>query len=932
MNASKSLFLAFAFCGLCLVICFKPTPAAAADTTPPQLVSVGSLDSSMAGVCFDETLNAATATSPANYLVNDGDVAVTAVQLRPDGKSVILSLSGGFTTLSVTVNNVRDVAGNVIAPNSTVTGSIWAYSVDVGFPALPGSSYSCREGDVDMLAGGADIGGASDQFHFVYQYWQGDFDMKVKVQRLDATDSLAKAGLMARESLDENSLTIQAYTTPAPGQGAGVFQATRRFAIGSGTSQWGTNAATTLPNAWLRLRRQGNTFTAFYGTNGTTWTQFAQVTQTMFGGLFIGMAATPRNDNQRTTAEFRNFTFAPQTLITVHPQSQTVAPGATVVLSVTANGLTPIQYQWRLNGVNIPEATTSTFSIPNAQPKDGGRYTVVVVDGLGNLQLSNPADVIVTSPNIPFSDAFGNGSAIIFGTTGVGRGTNTTATKQAGETNHAGNAGGKSVWVSWRSTNAGFVSFSTRGSGFDTLLAAYTGTNVANLARVASDDDSGGFGTSSILFNTQAGQLYWIAIDGRAGASGNIVLCWEFLFGPPVPEISASPTNRAVPIGGSTIFRVAATNATEFQWFRNGAPIPGAVSNVFTLSGIAVSDVGAYTVQVGNFNSSELAVTPPAYLEIGSLGSRTSQDKFEDLFGAGGAPSLAALSSSAPFPVAAGTLDGQILNNNNSTTQQGETDHCGTLSSATRWFALQAGNNTTALTFVIDTAGSAINTVLAIYRGTNIFTLTNINCARGPGSASSVQFPATTLSTYPVAVDGVNGAQGTIRLNWKLGSAPVITTQPTNQFAIPGASVTFVCQASGVPAPKFQWRSNNVNLFNATNSNLVLNNVRSNHAATYSVVVSNFMGVLTSANARLTVAYPSTLGFDRVASNGMDALRLWLPTNGLETNVYVIQGTTNFSNWVALRTNRMPTTLTNFVDPARTNLRYRFYRLVPLTP
>jgi len=35
---------------------------------------------------------------------------------------------------------------------------------------------------------------------------------------------------------------------------------------------------------------------------------------------------------------------------------------------------------------------------------------------------------------------------------------------------------------------------------------------------------------------------------------------------------------------------------------------------------------------------------------------------------------------------------------------------------------------------------------------------------------------------------------------------------------------------------------------------------------------------------------------------------------------------------VALRTNRMPTTLTNFVDPARTNLRYRFYRLVPLTP
>jgi hypothetical protein len=599
---------------------------------------------------------------------------------------------------------------------------------------------------------------------------------------------------------------------------------------------------------------------------------------------------------------------------------------------VSANGLTPIQYQWRLNGVNISGANSSTYSIPNAQPKDGGRYTVVVVDGFGNLELSNPADVVVTSPNIPFSDTFGTGSAVIAGTAGVGHGTNTGATKQMGEPNHAGSAGGKSVWVSWRSTNAGFVSFSTRGSGFDTLLAAYTGTNVASLTRVASDDDSGGFGTSSILFNTETGRLYWIAVDGRAAASGNIVLCWEFQFGPLVPEISASPTNRAVPIGGSTTFRVAAANATEFQWYLNGNPIAGASSSNLTVSGIGVSDLGAYTVEVGNFNSSEIAASRPAYLEIGTLGSRTSEDKFEDLFGGGGPPGFAALSSSAPFPVAAGTLDSQVLNNNNSSTQQGETDHCGTLTSATRWFALQASNNTGGLTFVIDTAGSAINTVLAVYTGTTIFNLTNIACARGPGSASSVQFLANALTTYSVAVDGVNGAQGTIRLNWKLGRAPMITTQPTNQTVIPGTNMTFVCQASGVPTPKFQWRSNDVNIANATNSMLVLNNVQSNHAANYSVIVSNFMGVVLSAGARLTVAYPYAIGFDKIATNGMEALRLLLPTNALATNIYVIQGTTNFSNWTSLRTNRMPTTLTNFVDPARTNLPYRFYRLVPLAP
>jgi hypothetical protein len=932
MNAPwfQSFFLAFALCEWCIAFSFAPT-LAAADTTAPQLLSIGSLDSSMAGVCFDEALNPATATNPLNYVINNGDVSVTSVTLRPDGKSVVLFLSGFFTTLSVTVNNVRDVAGNVIAPDSTVTGSIWAYNVDVGFPTLFGSSYSCRTGDVDMLAGGADIGGTADQFYFIYQYWQGDFDMQVKVQRLDPTDSFAKAGLLARDSLDESSRTIQAFTTPASAPAAGLLQATRRSIDAGGTSQWGTNVPSKLPNAWLRLRRQGNTFTAFYGTNGLNWVQFGQVTQSMFNGLFIGMAATSRNNNQRTTAEFRNFTFGSPPLISVHPQSQTVSPGATVILDVSANGLTPIQYQWRLNGVNIPGANSSTYTISNAQPTNGGRYTVVVVDALGTLEQSNPADVIVIAPLIPFSDTFGSGSAVITGNSGVGRGTNTNATKQRGEPDHAGNAGGKSVWVSWRATFDGFVRFGTRGSGFDTLLAAYTGTNVVALTRVTSDDDSDGFGTSSILFTTQSDRLYWIAIDGRAAASGNIVLSWKFEFGQPVPEIAAAPTNRAVPLGGSTTFRVAATNATEFQWYLNGTLIPGAAASNLTVSGITLNDVGAYTVEVGN-SGSQIARTPPAYLEIGTLASRTSEDKFEDLFSGGSPPGFAAISSSTPFPVAAGTLDSQILNNNNSTTQQGETDHCGTLSSATRWFALQASNNTGGLTFVIDTAGSAINTVLAVYTGTTIFNLTNSACARGPGSASSVQFLANALTTYSVAVDGVNSEQGTIRLNWKLGRAPTIMIQPTNQFAIPGANVTFVCQAAGVPAPKFQWRSNDVNIANATNSTLVLNNVRSNHAANYSVIVSNFMGVVPSASARLTVAYPYTMGFQRITTNSMAALRLLLPPNPLATNIYVIQGTTNFSNWTSLRTNQMPTMLTNFVDPARTNFPYRFYRLMPLEP
>lgn len=910
------------------------------DLTPPQIVSVGSIDSSFIGVCFNELLDPASATDPVNYLVNGGQIPVFSVLLRPDGKSVVLQVSGGDPDLSVTVNNIRDAAGNVIAPNSTATGRIWAYSVDVGFPQPPGSSYSCHEGDIDMIAGGNDIWGTSDQFHFVYQYWQGDFDMKVKVQRLDVAQSWSKAGLMARETLDDNSATIETYTSPIDWPGAAILQAARRAITGDITTEWGSNPPSSLPNQWLRLRRQGDLFTTHHGTDGVNWIQFGQAMQPMFDGLFIGMAATSHNTSQSTVAEFRNFKLEQQSLITGQPQSQTVSNGATVTLEVTVSGLPPFQYQWRLNGVNIPGANSSTYTIENAQPKDGGRYSVVVVDSLGRLEASDTADVVVLSPKIPFSDQFGDVSAMISGQGGTNMGSNIDATAEPGEPNHAGKVGGKSVWIAWRADNTGFVSFSTRGSGFDTLLAAYTGTDVSALTEVASDDDHGGFGTSTIRFNVQEGTIYWIAVDGHAGASGNIVLCWNFQFGARIPQIVLGPTNRSVLPGSNTTFRVITTDANRFQWFFNGNRIANATDNILQLPRVDVSHVGYYTVQAGNSISPEIVESAPAYLEIGSTPSRISEDKFEDLFD--GAPRISpqgfapAIASSPgggpPVMVAAGTLDAQILNNSNSTTQQGETNHCGTLSSATRWFALQASNNTTGLTFVIDTVGSAINTIVAVYTGTSIFNLTNIGCARGPGSVSSVQFMATAGTTYSIAVDGVNGAQGTIKLNWKLGRVPAITAQPTNQAAIPGTNVNFVCVANGVPTPRFQWRTNGVNILNATNSTLTLNNVQLPQALTYSVMVSNFMGVLPSANAKLTVGYPYTLGFQKFTTNGMDALRLLLPSNAWATNIYIIQGTTNFSNWLALRTNLFPTALTNFVDPERTNFPYRFYRLVPLGP
>ncbi len=80
--------------------------------------------------------------------------------------------------------------------------------------------------------------------------------------------------------------------------------------------------------------------------------------------------------------------------ITAHPQPQTVAPGSSVVFSVTATG-SALQYQWLLNNAAIAGATNATYTIPSAAAANAGPYTVRVSSGSESVT-SNPATLAVT--------------------------------------------------------------------------------------------------------------------------------------------------------------------------------------------------------------------------------------------------------------------------------------------------------------------------------------------------------------------------------------------------------------------------------------------------------------------------------------------------------------------------------------------------------
>ena len=59
-------------------------------------------------------------------------------------------------------------------------------------------------------------------------------------------------------------------------------------------------------------------------------------------------------------------------------RNQTVTNGTTATFNVAAQGYAPLSYQWRFSGTNLAGATSTNYSMLNAQAANAGNYDVVV--------------------------------------------------------------------------------------------------------------------------------------------------------------------------------------------------------------------------------------------------------------------------------------------------------------------------------------------------------------------------------------------------------------------------------------------------------------------------------------------------------------------------------------------------------------------------
>ena len=238
-------------------------------------------------------------------------------------------------------------------------------------------------------------------------------------------------------------------------------------------------------------------------------------------------------------------------VIVVEPQNQTANQGQSAAFSVTATGSAPLSYQWQFNSSPLSGATSSTYTVANAQPANVGSYSVIVTNTLGAATSSPPALLTVIVPpaitNLPQSLT-------------VTQGLNATFT--------VGASGTVPFTYQW-TFDSGNISGATASS--------YT---VAN----AQPANAGSY---SVIVTNSYGSIT------SSTATLTVIL-------PPI--ISVQPSNQLAAVSNNVTFTVGLSQGTSpaYQWQQNGTAISGATLSSLTLTSISWSSAGTYSVVVSN--------------------------------------------------------------------------------------------------------------------------------------------------------------------------------------------------------------------------------------------------------------------------------------------------------------------------------------------
>jgi hypothetical protein len=394
----------------------QPATLTYADAIAPTLAYAAffvntnpALQKLIINIAFSEYMDATTLSNVANYTI--AGVVITNISVSPNHRVVELAVSSKPTLpLSITVNGVKDIAGNQIANNSTVAvNAVGLICSDIGNPgmdpALPTDLYVSSANAYVVVAEGSDIWNAADGFNFLWEQKSGSFDVVVRQKSITHTSQWAKGGLMIRETLAADSREWNIVNDPAAadgimapdnsGYGANVVECNYRPATAAATAGWdfvARDTAPAYPNAWVRLTRTNQVLAAYYSSDAINWRQAAVLDvstnatdPTPLGNtVYVGICTTAHNNDDpmnppykyQNVAEYTDYTSSfvaapPRPVLTVGRQA------GSLTISWTPTG-GHLESSPALSGTGVNWQTVGTANPATVTIGTGSMYFRVV--------------------------------------------------------------------------------------------------------------------------------------------------------------------------------------------------------------------------------------------------------------------------------------------------------------------------------------------------------------------------------------------------------------------------------------------------------------------------------------------------------------------------------------------------------------------------
>jgi alpha-tubulin suppressor-like RCC1 family protein len=599
----------------------------------------------------------------------------------------------------------------------------------------------------------------------------------------------------------------------------------------------------------------------------------------------------------------------PAPLLTAQPANSFVLQNSNALLTASAMGLPPVSYQWYFNGSIIPDATNLTLVITNAVLTNEGDYSIGVSNAYGTAVSSNAflnvvdiAEALgatnlvwINGSRPPWFPETSNtldgfaaeagpvafGSSVGLLTTVTGPGTLSFAWQTSGSAEIIFFSAGPPAtlsfpsWttstfylgsgihdLSWSAQNpfggpnsTAFIDKVTYTSGPTPVFissepASHTnaaGNNTTFSVGAAGTPPfgyqwyfdnlaiSGGTQASLTVTNIQTNNVgvYNVVVTNGYGSAVSSNATLNVTNAP--PTLTAQPANTLVFTGGSATLSGSAIGSfpISYLWLFNGSPIYNATNSSLTIGNAQSANVGNYSLAASN-----------AFGFITSSNASLGIYTIADLASALDSPTLAWTTTNVPwFPETNITHDGisaaqsGFVSGSQSSTLQTLVSGPATV---TFWWKVSCDSSWMSLAFSLGgSIQNAISGTVDWQQVTNYI---------GPGS-QKLQW-----NLYPVHNVQAGGTAWLDQVQVSSGgTAPAIATNPRSTTNSAGTTASFSVSGVGTPPFFYQWLFGGTDVAGATNSVLTLNNIQTNNAGIYDVIVSNAFGASLSANATLVV-------------------------------------------------------------------------------